>query len=298
MENNEELEYQKIMEAGEIASKVRGEAQKMIKPGVKLYDIAEFVENRIRELGAEVAFPCNLSRNDIAAHYTPFTGDESVFEENDVIKLDLGAHIDGFIADTAVTVDLSNSYSDLKKASEDALKTVIHSIEPPMNVGDMGKIISEVIESYDLKPVSNLSGHVMHQNVLHSGVSIPNVYDKTKDTIDIGDLVAIEPFATDGYGAITDGTDKYIYKYIVSRPLRLPSARNILKVIERKFCHLPFSERDIAKLNPKYKMGLKTLVNAGCLYAYPTLVEKEHGMVSQCEHTIYITEDKIEVTTK
>ncbi|AEH07033.1 type II methionyl aminopeptidase [Methanothermococcus okinawensis] len=296
---NEESEMvKKLMKAGEIHAEVIEEAEKLIKPGAKLYDVAEYVENRTRELGGEVAFPCNISINDIAAHYTPVYKDEKTFSENDVVKLDIGVHVDGYIADGARTIDLSCSYNDLKKASEDALYTVIKEIVPPMNIGDMGAIIQEVIESYGYKPVSNLSGHVMEQYVLHSGISIPNVKEKSKDYIDVGDIVAIEPFATDGYGEVMDGNEKYIFKYIKSRPVRLPSARKILKIIEKKYPYLPFAGRWLATEDSKYKIALRTLMSSGCLYGYSTLIEKNHGMVSQTEHTVLITENGAKITTK
>ncbi|WP_292459681.1 type II methionyl aminopeptidase [Methanothermococcus sp.] len=289
---------EKLMKAGKIHAEIMEEAVNLIKPDAKLYDVAEYVENKTRELGGEVAFPCNISINDIAAHYTPIYGDEKVFSENDVVKLDVGVHVDGYIADGAITIDLSNSYKDLKKASEDALYTVIKEIIPPMNIGKMGEIIQEVIESYGYKPISNLSGHVMEQYVLHSGISIPNVKEKSKDYIDVGDIVAIEPFATDGFGRVFDGNEKHIFKYIKSRPLRLPSARKILKIIEKKYPHLPFAERWLANEDPKYRAGLRNLMSSGCIYGYPTLIEKNHGMVSQTEHTVLITENGAKITTK
>lgn len=305
MQNIEDIEdmdnsevFEKLKKAGQIHAQVMDETTKLIKPGVKLYDIAEYVENRTRELGGEVAFPCNLSLNDIAAHYTPFYGDEKVFSEDDIVKLDVGVHVDGYIADGAKTIDLSNSYKDLVKASEDALNTVINEIIPPMNVGDMGAIIQEVIESYGYKPISNLSGHVMERYLLHSGVSILNVKETSKNIIDIGDIVAIEPFATDGFGSVMDGKEKYIFKYLKPRPVRLPIARKILKVVEKKYPYLPFAERWLAGEDSKYKVGLRGLMSAGCIYGYSTLIEKNHGIVSQAEHTVFITENGVEVITK
>ena len=288
----------KLTKAGKIHAEIMEEAVKLIKPDTKLYDVAEYIENRTRELGGEVAFPCNISINDVAAHYTPYYGDEKVFSENDVVKLDVGVHVDGYIADGAITIDLSSSYNDLKKASEDALHTVIKEIVPPMNIGDMGAIIQEVIESYGYKPISNLSGHVMEQYVLHSGISIPNIKEKSKDYIDVGDIVAIEPFATDGFGQVVDGSEKYIFKYITSRPVRLPSARKILKIIEKKYPYLPFAERWLANEDPKYKAGLRNLMSSGCLYGYPSLIEKNRGVVSQSEHTVLITENGAKIITK
>ncbi|ACX72727.1 methionine aminopeptidase, type II [Methanocaldococcus vulcanius M7] len=289
--------YDKIIEAGKIASKVREEAKKMIKPGVKLIEVAEFVEQRIMELGAKPAFPCNLSINDIAAHYTPKLNDDLEFGDEDIVKLDLGAHIDGYIADTALTVDLSKSYSDLIKASEDALYTVIKEITPPMNIGEMGRIIQEVIESYGYKPVSNLSGHVMHRYELHTGVSIPNVYEKTNKEINVGDLVAIEPFATNGFGMVKDGNLGNIYKFLAKRPVRLPQARKLLDHISKNHSYLPFAERWVLK-SENERLALNSLLRASCIYGYPILKERNGGMVSQAEHTILITDNGIEITTK
>ncbi|XRP97150.1 type II methionyl aminopeptidase [Methanocaldococcus sp. 16A] len=289
--------YEKIIEAGKIASKVREEATKLIKPGVKLLEVAEFVENRIRELGGEPAFPCNISINEIAAHYTPKLNDNLEFKEEDVVKLDLGVHVDGYIADTAITVDLSNSYKDLVKASEDALNTVIKEINPPMNIGEMGRIIQEVIESYGYKPISNLSGHVMYRYELHTGISIPNVYERTNQYIDVGDLVAIEPFATDGFGMVKDGNLGNIYKFLAKRPIRLPQARKLLDVISKNYAYLPFAERWVLK-SESDRLALNSLIRASCIYGYPILKERENGIVSQAEHTILITENGVEITTK
>lgn len=219
------------------------------------------------------------------------------FKDDDVVKLDLGAHVDGYIADTAITVDLSNSYKDLVKASEDALYTVIKEINPPMNIGEMGKIIQEVIESYGYKPISNLSGHVMHRYELHTGISIPNVYERTNQYIDVGDLVAIEPFATDGFGMVKDGNLGNIYKFLAKRPIRLPQARKLLDVISKNYPYLPFAERWVLK-NESERLALNSLIRASCIYGYPILKERENGIVGQAEHTILITENGVEITTK
>lgn len=296
--NDDPNKIEKLTNAGKIHTKVMEEALKLIKPGEKLYNVAEYVENRIRELGGQVAFPCNISINEVAAHYTPYYGDKKVFSEGDLVKLDIGVHIDGYIADGALTIDLSNSYNDLKKASEYALNQAINEIIPPMNVGEIGAIIQEAIEGYGYKPISNLSGHVMEKYVLHSGISIPNVKENSKDFIDVGDVVAIEPFATDGFGQVVDGVKRYIFKYLNSRPVRLPLAKTLLKLIEKKYPSLPFSERKVLKENPKYKLALKNLMNSGCIYGYPVLIEKNRGMVSQSEHTVLITENGAKIITK
>jgi len=297
MDNLEE-KMEKLKRAGEIHVKVMEEAVKLVKPGVKLLDVAEYVESRIVELGGGAAFPCNISINEVAAHYSPCYMDEKEFSEGDVVKLDIAVHVDGYIADGAITVDLSGSYSDLKKASEDALRSAIKEIVPPMKVGEIGAIIQEVIESYGYKPISNLSGHVMERYLLHSGINIPNVRETSNECIDVGDIVAIEPFATEGFGQVVDGSERYIFKFLRVRPLRLPIARKLLKLIEDKYPYLPFSERWILKENVKYRSALRNLVSSGCIYAYPVLIEKKRGIVSQAEHTVLLTENGVEIITK
>ena len=297
MDNLEE-KMEKLKKAGDIHVKVMKEAVKLVKPGVKLLEVAEYVESRIVELGGGIAFPCNISINEVAAHYSPCYKDEKVFSEGDVVKLDIGVHVDGYIADGAVTVDLSGSYGDLKRAAEDALKSAIKEIVPPMEVGEIGAIIQEVIESYGYKPISNLSGHVMERYLLHSGVNIPNVRESSKEYIDVGDIVAIEPFATEGAGQVVDGSERYIFKFLRVRPLRLPLARKLLRFIESRYPHLPFSERWILKEDVKYRSALRNLVISGCIYAYPVLIEKKRGIVTQAEHTVLLTENGVEVITK
>ncbi|MBR3155825.1 MAG: M24 family metallopeptidase, partial [Methanobrevibacter sp.] len=92
------------IQSGKIASKIRDEASKMIKEGTLVIDLVEYVESEILKSGAEIAFPCNVSLNEVAAHYTSPANDKTVINAGDMVKLDLGAMVDGYIADTAITI--------------------------------------------------------------------------------------------------------------------------------------------------------------------------------------------------
>lgn len=282
----------KYFKAGKILSEVRSETVKKVKIGEKLLYVAEFAENLIREKGGEPAFPVNISRNDEAAHYTPSKDDESVFGE-DMVKLDIGVHIDGYIADTATTVDLSG-HPELVKASESALKNAIEFIHAGVNTADIGGVIEDAITSFGYKPVVNLTGHGLAQYIQHAPPSIPNKRVPHGVVLEEGDIIAIEPFATDGAGKIHDAGNAEIYHIVSERPVRHPSARKLLKEIE-KYKTLPFAKR---WLGDRVDFAMLQLVKAKIVQSYPILKEIEGGLVSQAEHTVFITEDGCEIITK
>ncbi len=292
--------YELYKKAGRIAAKVLDEAIKLIKPEVKLIEVAEFVEKRILELGAKPAFPCNISINERAAHYTPKIDDESVFKEGDYVKLDIGVHVDGYIADVARTVIVGSGKDDLIEASEEALKEAIKAIEPGANTGEIGGVIEETIRSYGFKPIVNLTGHRLERYNLHTGSVIPNVRTTSGDKIEVGDVYAIEPFATNGFGRVVDETEAVIFRYLRDKPLRLKDARKILQHVKKEYKTLPFAERWLESLMPKLRLynALRHLVYYQALHPYFILREKKRGIVSQAEHTVIVTEKGAEVITK
>jgi len=290
---NKEDILEKYREAGRILKIVRTEAADMIRVGNSLLEVAEFVEKKTIELGGRPAFPCNISRNQEAAHATPKAGDQDVFG-NDMVKLDLGVHVDGYIADSAITVDLSGN-SDIVKASEEALAAAIDLMKPGVSTGEVGAAIEERIHSYGLKPITNLTGHGLSHYEAHDNPPVPNKHVEGGVILKEGDVLAIEPFATNGTGLVHDGSWAEIYSLIKKKPVRLPAVRNVLKQVEA-YRELPFAKRWLE--SDKLEFSLIQLEKAGILHSYPVLVESAGGLVSQAEHTVIITRDGCEVTTK
>ena len=284
----------KYVQAGEILSTVREEAKDKIKVGASLLNVAEFVEQKTIELGGMPAFPCNISRNEEAAHATPSAGDETIFGK-DVVKLDLGVHVDGYIADSAISVDLTGNNQDLVKASEEALYAAIDIVKSGVDTAKLGAVIEDTINGYDLKPIVNLTGHGLAQYMTHTPPSIPNRHIGQGTILNQGDIIAIEPFATDGVGKITDGSWAQIYHMISDRPVRMPAARKLLKEI-KQYKTLPFAKRWLT--SDKLDLSLMQLERSGVITSYPVLQEVSGGLVSQAEHTIIVTDDGCEITTQ
>lgn len=299
----DEKTLKKYRLAGEIAADARDYGITLIKPGIKLLEVAEKVESRIYQKGGEIAFPVNISLNEIAAHYTPRHDDKLVFNKGDIVKLDVGAHIDGYIADTALTVEVeTKKYADMIKAVNESLKIAIDIIKPGINLSELGKIVQETIKNFGFTPIDNLTGHSLQRYVLHSGMSVPSVPDFTNNVRPrVGDVIAIEPFVTNGKGHVNSGGGSNIYlceKTIRSKFIRDKHANIWYNYIYKKFGSLPFTERWINNIfTSKSDIILNRLCFLGMLKQYPQLVEQKKGIVTQRENTVIITENGCEVTT-
>lgn len=298
---NDEI-YDKYYKAGQIAAYARDEGAKRIKPGVSLLDIVSFVETNITKRGASLAFPTNVAINDIAAHFTPKDDDTHYFQSGDIVKLDVGAHIDGYIADTAVTIEVETStHETLLKASEEALDKAINVMKPGISLSTIGKNVQDVIHLYGFKPIENLTGHSLNRYTLHAGLSIPSVASiGLRGGPKEGDVIAVEPFATDGSGRVISGNGSNIY--LVNSGLHLKRVRNqqtkqYINTLKQQFKTLPFSYRWCLPYIPNTEGVLQRFSHYGLIHQYPQLLEQNHGLVSQKEHTIIITQDGCEVTT-
>ncbi len=295
-----EEELQIYREVGKLAAKVREKVRTMVKPGETLLNIAETAERLIQEKGAMPAFPCNVSVNAIAAHYSPPVGDETRIEDGDLVSVDIGAHLDGYIADTAFTVATGDKNAELVQAVELALENAIAAIKPGVGVGEIGAIIEETAEAAGFKPISNLTGHSLARWRLHAGITIPNVKEESEQKIKKDDVLAIEPFITSGAGEVEDQTEIYIFRFLGPQPVQRRMTMELLRDVGRQYGTLPFAERWLAERTSKIRMqiGLRDLMNSGAVHPYHVLKDRDDGPVAQAEHTVIVTEDGCEVTTR
>jgi methionyl aminopeptidase len=281
-------------EAGALARRVLHRGAGLVKEGASLLEMVEATETMVTEEGALLAFPLNVSFNEAAAHDTAMPGDERTFARGDLIKVDLGVHIDGYIADTALTVDLGD-HAPLVEASRAALEAAIAVVRPGITTGEIGAAIQATIEEHGYKPIANLTGHGLGCYNLHTRPSIPNIAMSGGAAIEEGMVFAIEPFATTGSGKVGEAARVEIYQQIAARPTRLPSAKRVLEAA-RPRRGLPFARRWVP--GDKVEIGLSTLVRAGILHSFPVLHDAPGSFVSQAEHTMIVTEEGCEVTTR
>ena len=294
MSTLDDEKYEKHREAGRILAQVRDEAAERLEVGTGYLEISEWAEDRIRELGGTPAFPVNVSVDEEAAHGAAAPDDEREIGEQ-MVKLDIGVHIDGWLADTAVTVDFTGQ-TELVEAAEQALEAALEVVEPGVQTGDIGAEVEDVIDGYGYNPVVNLTGHGLGHWEQHTSPNIPNRAVSQGVELEVGDVVAIEPFATDGGGKVSEGSDEQIYALEREASVRDRASREALKTIVEEFKTLPFATRWLD--TPRAEMALRRLKQQNIVHGYPVLKEADGKFVSQKEHTIIVTEDGCEITTE
>lgn len=289
-----------VVRSGEIASKVLKEISQMIEPKAKIIRICATAEKKIREYGGIPAFPCNVSINHIAAHSTSPKGDRSEVPEFGLVKLDIGVHIDGYITDTALTVDIDGTLEGFTASTEDALEEAIDMIQPGVSLGEVGAKIEKVIKAYGLRPISNLTGHNIKRYQLHGGKQVPNTKTRGAAKVEVGDYYAIEPFATSGIGTVVDS--EYIYIFAnTGLDTQLTGTTEKLRVyLREKYGPLPFASRWIGSSGKDVDIvdEIRALIRGKAIRGFPLQIEKKNRPVSQAEHTIFVSEEGPVILTK
>lgn len=291
---------EKIRKAGKIAAQVRREgAAKLQKPGTSFLKTMDYCEKRILELGGQIAW-AQMALNDAAAHFCPQDDDVQVSKEADVIKIDIGVHRDGWIADTAMSVEVGNSNesSDLIKASQNALKAAIKLVRPGTKLWELGEAQLSEAEALGFTTIKNLSGHTLGQYTVHGGVSIPTFNSKDKTELQNGWQIAIEPFITSGPGLVKEKQPSTIFMQNSDRGVRSPAAKKIMAYL-KDLNGLPFTTRWLTREFGKgtTKLGLRELLRSKIIHSYPPLVDVSGKKIAQFEHSM-IVGDKTEVYTR
>ena len=284
--NEESIRKQK--EAFEKMKVVLEYAKTLVKPNVKIFDVAEAIEKKIFDVGAKPAFPVNIGINEVAAHYTPSIYDQTVLKEGDMVKIDIGLHVDGYISDNAFTVLVGkNSHPMIeiaKKAVEEARKVLRENVK----IKEVSEVIESVVSSSGFNIVRNLTGHFLDRYVVH-GFSIPNVKNDIEIPIPKGQAVAIEVFVTNGSGWAKESSEVEIFQFREDRGSRILEAKKILEMSIKDFDGLPFAKRWINNIpRAKLDLAIRDLVNRGCLIDYPVLKESDNSLVAQWEESFIV----------
>ncbi len=298
----EKEEAEKYILAGQITKTVVSKAKKDIKVGQKLLEIALNIEKSVEGIGegkAKHAFPVNLSINENAAHFTPGTGCELVLKESDVLKVDIGCHIDGFICDTAFTLNFDNSHAKMIETAELALKEGLKVVADKAELGKIGEVIEKTIKEKGFNPIQNLSGHGLEEYEAHASPSIPNIASGNPKQLEDGNAYALEPFATDGEGYVKEGMQSEIFALEKPVLVRNIYARKMLEVIAEEYQTLPFALRWIEeKLKlPEFqqKVAIRELLRARAIRSFPVLHEQPGKIVTQAEKSFILFDGKVTV---
>ena len=294
-------ELQKFRTSGRILRETREEMRSFVKENMPIIEVCEKAEGIIGQKGGKPAFPCNVSINEVAAHYTSTPSDVSRIPEGSTVKVDIGVQVDGYVTDTAFTAAFNPEGRSMTNTAELALKTAIDNIHGDMALGKIGALIETTIKNRGFRPISNLTGHSVGRYLIHAGTSIPNVSQVSLSKVRTGEVYAIEPFVTvpEAIGRVDDSPQITIYRLLKTKSTKTEAAKKLLKNIETNFRTLPFAERWLIGVVPReqHNAAFKELFVSKAIMGYPVFVEVSKKPVAQAEHTVLIKDEGCEVLT-
>ena len=309
------MDFSDYKKSGIIHKIIRNEIKKITKPGILLFDIRKQVEKLINRFShcnensydyntSSIAFPVGLSLNNCAAHFSPFNYDKIKYNENDILKIDYGVQFNGHIVDAAFSITHNPELEKLKKISEEATNKVIKMSGVDQNLGDLGKIVEEIFNSYEIeikgkkyqvRPCNDLCGHQILPYKIHGQKAIPNIYFPYRQRMEEGEIYAVETFPTTGSGNLTEKENShYMINYTLignKKYKKLDTYKRIYDKRKTLAWHLDWLSGD-----PFVKLDeLRILVKEGLVSEYPALYDIEGSYVAQTEHTIGITEKGVRI---
>ena len=273
----------------------------MVKPGTGFLEICDFVRKEVESRGGRLAFPTGIGVNEVTAHYAPQEGDRSAIREEDLVKVDFGVHVDGYVTDTSVSVTYNPDFNLILEATERALEAAIATARREVRTGEIGREIHREAARFGFKTIENLTGHTVDRYIVHAGKSIPNLYMPGMQSLKQGDVFAIEPFLTLGSAAgyVVDTPSQTIFSVAARRKTGVPELDAFADRIWAERKTLPFTPRwYLSEFGSGKVPGMITrLVAKRVLRAYPTLVEASGKPVAQFEHTMALDEDGLVILT-
>ena len=301
MNSYDQEAIEKFHLSGKILRESREELKPLIQENMPIIEVCEKAESLIKQKGGKPAFPCNVSINEVTAHYTSPPNDSTKIPENSVVKVDMGVHIDGYVTDTAFTVCFNPEHMTMVLAAQDGLQAAIDTIHADMSTSTIGAIIEKTIRNRGFKPISNLTGHSVGRYLIHAGTSIPNIKQFSLTKVKEGQIYAIEPFSTllEAVGRVENHPKQTIFRLIKNKKIQNPYAQKLLKYIDKNFKTLPFAERWLKDVVPsnQHNQAFNNLIKSKAISGYPILVEVSGKTVCQAEHTILVEKDGCEVLT-
>jgi methionyl aminopeptidase len=300
--------------AGNIHKKVRSIIKNHYQPNLSLNHLAELIENTTKNLTKNtginygIGFPSGLSLNEVAAHYSPHNYEIGVndlyFKPKDILKIDFGVEVNGWIIDSAFTITYNHEYINLLKAVQEATNIGIKNCGIDVRISEWSKDIEEVMTSYEVNdqkviPIENLGGHNIKRKIIHGGVFLPakHLHYYPTDLKFQEGLYAIETFGSLGSGITTEKGENSLYaiNHNFNQKIKDTKYFKLHKKLLKRFETLPFSSRyllnDIYNLKEYNKKDLDHLVSKNILKQYPPLVDTKNGMTAQYEHTILLEEN-------
>mmetsp|Transcript_54845 Transcript_54845/g.63068 ORF Transcript_54845/g.63068 Transcript_54845/m.63068 type:complete len:387 (-) Transcript_54845:216-1376(-) len=302
----------KYQAAGKIANETLEKIIKKCVPGAGIVDICAFGDEEIekevkkvynkKKLEKGIAFPTCLSVNEICGHFSPLRSEPCALKEGDLVKIDLGVHIDGFISITAHTIVVSEKAdavvegrkADVIHAAYNALQVALRLLKPGQKNNDVTEHIAKVVESYKCNPVEGVLSHELKKHLIDGNNCIINkaTFDQKVDDYEfqVNEVYGLDIIASTGEGKPRETEVRCtVYKRAIEKAysLKLKASRQFFSELNERYPTLAFSMRSFED-ETVAKLAVNECVKHELLHAYPVLAEKEGELVAQFKYTVMI----------
>jgi methionyl aminopeptidase len=312
-----ELDLELLKTLGALTKETRKEVSEMVKEGMAISEIINYVEHKIFSKGMLPSFPAMVSVNDMAAHYTIYDEDY-ILQKGDVIKIDFGFSKNGFMTDNAFTIEIgTNKHQKLIETAKACLDKAMEVVDYGVSMGEIGGAVNEVAEKNGFNTIHNLTGHQIAQYDLHHGLCVPNIDNGDSRKVEENQQFAIEPFVTYGKPLIKAVRPSNILHVVGNKPLRDPIAKKVFDYIKEHFPKQPFSKRWLLSGEwrsdvfgdalEKYGEGfdkrrvnyaVSLLKKYGVLYEYDELGTVDGEIVAQFEDCVVFKDNTKTIITR
>jgi len=288
-----------------------------VKPGAKIVDLCEAGDKYIEEQCAKiykdkkvtkgVGFPTCVSPNPVVGHLSPAADDKTEVKVGDMIKVDLGCQVDGYVAVSATTVvvaeqgfakAISGRQADVLMAAHLAAEVASRLVKAGAKGREISEAINKVADAFHVSPVLGVCSHNVSRNFLDGEKMIIPKYEEGQkpEDCEVGmhEVFVIDIVMSTGDGkpkeVSSDRTTVYMRARDTTYALKMKASRFVLSQIQEKHPHFPFNLRGFATSEDaaKYKMGIKECLEHGILTPYPVLEEKKDQFVSHLKFTTLV----------
>merc|ERR1712038_1551785 len=250
-----------------------------------------------------IAFPCCISVNNTICHFSPLQSEPDYnLLDGDMVKIDMGAHIDGFIAVVAHTIVISDGKSKTTGRKADAMlaahlasEAALRLVKPGNETYIVTDTVQKIAESFECKPVEGMLSHQLNQNVIDGETTIiqnpteAQRKEHEKFDFELHEVYAIDVLISsgDGHGKEKDAKIAIYKKTDETYMLKMKNSREFFTSVNKKFGAMPFNLRNFDS-ETKAKMGVVECRTHKLVVPFQVLYEKEGESVAQFKFTVLL----------
>ncbi|ALC43164.1 CG10576 [Drosophila busckii] len=271
------------------------------------------VYKKEKDLKKGIAFPTCLSVNNCVCHFSPSKNDaDYTLKAGDLVKIDLGAHIDGFIAVAAHTVvvgagadqKITGRQADVILAAYWAVQAALRLLKPGASNYNITDAVQQISESYKCKPIEGMLSHELKQfkidgeKTIIQNPSEAQRKEHEKCTFDKHEVYAIDVIVStgEGVGREKDTKVSIFKKSDENYMLKLKASRALLAEVKTKYGNMPFNIRSFEE-ETKARMGVVECVSHKMIEPFQVLYEKPTEIVAQFKHTVLLMPNGVNLVT-